>query len=255
MTEEQNHLFIHEAELADRYVTGRMPDAERVSFENHFVACAQCQQDLRFASAVRAAVAATSPQMAASDRGAGAPATPASRANRSRVVRWAGVALAAGVAAIILIRSTPSRALVELGGVGDPPPYAGLAVRGAPGRGDAIFDAAMKQYAARHFDNAANGLRAALAAGQDSIPTEFFLGASLLFTGDASAAADAFDAVVAQGDSPYFDEAQLYEAKALLRLGRGRDALDVLARHTPADPAAIAKLTTFADSVKRAVAR
>ena len=255
MTEEQNHLFIHEAELADRYVTGRMADAERVAFENHFVACAQCQQELKFASAVRAAVAIDAPQVAASAAGTSVPAAPDSGASRSRGVRWAGVALAAGVAAIILIRSTPPRALVELGGVADPPPYAGIAVRGTPGRGDAIFDAAMRQYAARHFDIAANGLRAALAAGQDSIPTEFFLGASLLFTSDASAAADAFDGVVARGDSPYFDEAQLYEAKALLRLGRGRDALDVLARHTPADPAALVKLSAFADSVKRAVAQ
>ncbi len=255
MTEERNHLFIHEAELADRYVTGRMPDAERVAFENHFVTCAQCQQDLRFASAVRAAAATSSPQLTASDGGTSARATPGSLANRSRAVRWIGIALAAGVGAIILIRSTPSRALVELGGVAEPPPYAGIAVRGTPGRGDAIFDAAMKQYSERHFETAANGLRAALAAGQDSIPTGFFLGASLLFTGDASAAADAFDDVAARGDSPYSDEAQLYEAKALLRLGRGSDALDVLARHTPADPAALAKLSAFADSVKRAVAR
>ncbi len=255
MIEEQNDLFIHEAELADRYVAGRMPDAERVAFENHFVVCARCQQDVRFASSVRAATAADSPHAAARGGGTSEPATAGSSANRSRTVRWAGVALAAGVAAIILIRSTPSRALVDLGGVADPPPYAGIAVRGTPGRGDAIFDAAMTQYAARHFDNAANGLRAALAAGQDSTPTEFFLGASLLFTSDASAAADAFDGVVARGDSPYFDEAQLYEAKALLRLGRGRDALDVLARRTPADPAALAKLSAFADSVKRAVAR
>jgi hypothetical protein len=255
MTEARNHLFIHEAELADRYVTGRMPDAERVAFEDHFVACAQCQQDLEFASAVRKAAAASAPHAAASAASTSEPATPGSRAKRPRAVRWAGVALAAGVAAIILIRSTPSHALVELGGVADPPPYAGIAVRGTPARGDAIFDAAMKQYAARHFDDAANGLRAALAAGQDSVPTEFFLGASLLFTGDASAAADAFDGVVARGDSPYFDEAQLYQAKALLRLGRGRDALDVLARHAPADPAALAILSAFADSVKRAVAR
>ena len=255
MTEERNHLFIHEAELADRYVTGRMPEAERVAFENHFVACAQCQQDLKFASAVRTAVAAGAPQLTASAGHGAAPANPSSRTKRSRAVRWAGVALAAGLAAIIVIRSTPSVALVALGGVVDPPPYAGIAVRGTPGRGDAIFDGAMTEYSARHFAAAVEGLRAALAAGQDSIPTEFFLGASLLFTDDARAAAGAFDRVLAKGDSPYFDEAQLYEAKALLRLGHGGDALDVLARHTPADPVAAAKLNALADSVKRAGAR
>jgi tetratricopeptide (TPR) repeat protein len=263
MTEDRNHQFIHEAELADRYVAGRMPEAERVAFEDHFVGCAQCQQDLRFASAVRAAAATGSPQGVSTASHASALANslvnslakPGSLGRRSRTARWIGVALAAGIAAIALVRSAPSRALMALGGVAEPPAYDGIAVRGTPGRGDAIFDGAMSEYAARHFAAAAAGLRAALAAGQDSIPTEFFLGASLLFAGDAHAATGAFDHVVAKGDSPYLNEAQLYEAKALLRLGRGRDALDVLAHLTPADPADAAKLSAFADSVKRAVAR
>lgn len=254
MNDERSHLFIHEAELADRYVAGRMPEAERIAFEDHFVTCAQCQQDLRFARAVRVSATGGAPQPAASATFAGA-ATPGARAKPSHTVRWIGIALAAGLAAIALVRTGSSPALVALGGMTDAPAYDGIAVRGTPGRGDAIFDRAMTEYSARHFATAAEGLRAALAAGQDSIPTEFFLGASLLFAGDVRGAADAFDRVVAKGDSPYSDEAQLYEAKALLRLGRGHDALDVLARHAPADPAALAKLSAFADSVKRAGAR
>lgn len=255
MSEERNHLFIHEAELADRYVAGRMAEMERIAFEDHFVTCARCQHDVRFASALRATTPGEASQVVAIAGHAGLPANATPRGTRPRTIRWSGVALAAGIVAVALIRAVPSPALVALGGVAEPPAYAGLAVRGTVGRGGTIFDGAMTEYSARHFATAAEGLRAALAAGQDSIPTEFFLGASLLFTGDARGAADAFDHVVAKGDSPYLDEAQLYQAKALLRLGRWRDALDILSRHAPADPAALAARAALADSVKRAGAR
>lgn len=242
MTGERSHNFTHETDLADRYAAGRMPDAQRIAFENHFVTCAECQSNVRLASALYAAHSGThSPQRAASASG--------------RRVRWAGVAIAAGIGALLLLRAERASGITALGVVAEAPPYAGIAVRSGAGAGEALFDAAMREYAAAHYAAAATGLQKALAAGEDSIPTEFFIGASALLSGDSRIAADAFSVVAAKGDSPYADEAQLYHAKALLRLGRAHDALAVLAGRVPADAAVAARLSALADSVKLAGAR
>ena len=231
---------------AEQYVAQRLSEADRVAFENHFVTCASCQDEVRLASAVRAAVRTPDRTSIASASGGGA-----------RPVRWIGigVAIAAGIGAIMLFRTAPSPALTSLGSVLEPPVYLGVAVRGTPGRGDSIFDDAMKKYAARNYPDAAVGLRAALAAGQDSVPVEFFLAASLLMSNDSRMAAETFERVATHGDTPYRDEALLYEAKALLRLGRGRDAIEVLSQHKPDDPLMAATFSAFSDSVTRAIAR
>ena len=226
--------------LAERYVARQLSDQEAAAFEEHFLTCGDCQREVRLAAAVRAGLSI--PRTAASD-------TP------RHAGRWIGLglALAAGIGTIIVLRSTSSAVVTSLGGVIEPPAYLGVTVRGTPGLADSIFDAAMTAYAARRYGDAVAGLRRAVAAGQDSVPTEFFLGASLLMSGEPRDAAAAFNRVLARGDTPYRDDAQLYEAKALLRLGRGREALDVLTGHTPADPVTAATLSALADSVSRAL--
>ena len=232
--------------LAEQYVAGRMPDAERIAFEDHFVTCAECQREIRLAGAVRTGLR---------EQGAAKESAPPRR--RTHVWRWSGlgVAVAAGIAAIAIIRMQPSPAMVALGGVLEPPAYLGVAVRGTPAQSDSIFERAMNDYAARNYVAAAAGLRAALAAGQDSISTEFFLGASLLMSQDAQGAAAAFGRVIAKGDTQYLDEAQLYNAKALLRLGRGREARDVLARHKPGDAVLAGIFSALLDSIARVTDR
>ena len=250
MIEKTSCRIVDASGRAEQYVAERMTKSERDAFEDHFVTCADCQREVRLAGAVRSGLGA--PIGAAS----GAP-TRAKAVSRVGARRWigAGVALAAGIAAIAILRMGPSPALVALGGVIEPPIYLGVAVRGTPGRADAIFNQAMNAYTARNYADATAGLRAALAAGQDSVPTEFFLGASQLLSNDARGAAATLSRVVAKGVTPYLDEAQLYEAKALLRLGRGRDALDVLARHKPADPVFAGILLALSDSIARVITR
>lgn len=230
----------------EQYVTGRMSKAERDAFEDHFVNCAQCQREIQLVGAVRTALRTPSVVVGRA---------PTWKRISSR--RWigAGVALAAGIAAITIVRMAPSPALTKLGGVLEPPVYLGVAVRGTVGRADSVFDHAMSQYASQRYGDAAVELRAALAAGQDSVPTEFFLGVSELLTGDARRAAVTLSHVVAKGDTPYLVEAQLYEAKALLRLGRGRDALVVLAQTKPTDPVFSGIFVALADSIARTIAR
>jgi TolA-binding protein len=246
VNEETTCSIVDRPALAEQYVARRMPEAERVAFEDHFVTCADCQREVRFADAVRANL-----------REPGAARESAHTRSRTHIWRWTGggLALAAGIAAFAIIRMQPSAGFAELGGVREPPVYLGVAVRGTPGPADSVFEHAMNEYAARNYSAAAAGLRAALAAGQDSVPTEFFLGASLLMSNDARGAAEAFGRVVGKGDSPYLDEAQLFQAKALLRLGRGREARDVLARHRPTDPVLAKTLAALSDSIARAMDR
>ena len=61
------HSFIEEHNQIDRYVRGAMPVAERTAFEEHFLDCPDCLQQLEVARSLREAI-----RMAAA--GMGAPA-------------------------------------------------------------------------------------------------------------------------------------------------------------------------------------
>jgi Putative zinc-finger len=50
------HLRIEEHKLIDRYVRGTMPAAERAEFEDHFVDCAECQEQIEIAKSFRQGV-------------------------------------------------------------------------------------------------------------------------------------------------------------------------------------------------------
>jgi hypothetical protein len=255
------------AERAARYVAGTLPEAERAAFEDHFVLCAACQREIAFASAARGAAihelhdGARQGARQGVRQGAGRDAHTNVRAPaRARTLRVAAVAavtaIAAGFALMLFGSSVPPE-LAALGAVAEAPVYLGIAVRGGflPSRGDSAFDRAVALYSGRDYAKAAAEFTIALAAGEDSVPTQFFLGASQLLTNESRAAAGSFAAVIAHGDTPYRDEAQLYEAKALLRLGRGSDALTVLKARTPRDTQFAKIIFAFSDSIARALAR
>jgi hypothetical protein len=63
------HSYIEEHSLIDRYVRGTMPVDERAAFEEHFLDCSQCLEQLEIARSFREAV-----RIAAADLG-GSPAT------------------------------------------------------------------------------------------------------------------------------------------------------------------------------------
>ncbi|MGB6942986.1 MAG: zf-HC2 domain-containing protein [Bryobacteraceae bacterium] len=51
-----DHSRIEEQNLIDRYVRGTLPAAERAEFEEHFVECAECQEQIQIAKSLRLAV-------------------------------------------------------------------------------------------------------------------------------------------------------------------------------------------------------
>jgi len=225
---------------AERYAARRMSATEAAAFEDHFVACAECQREVRLASAIIGGLQ---------------PATVATRSvgTSRRVWTWAGggLALAAGLAALMILSSDSRGELVALGAVGEPPAYLGIPVRVAGSPQDSLFESAMDSYANRRYAAAAAALRIVLAAGQDSVPARFFLATSLLLENRASEAADEFQRLIAYGDTRYRAEAWYYRAKALLRLGRAADARTELERLAPADGVAYDMGRALADSVAR----
>ena len=207
---------------AERYAACRMTAGEAEQFEDHFVACAECQNEVRFASAIVTGLPPRPPMAHSQPVG--------SKPVRTRFWRGAaGLAMAAGLAGVLLLRQGPRPAVLALGGVAEPPTYLGIPVRDGGSQQDAVFEAAMIAYGKHEYAAAAAGLRSALAAGQDSVAAQFFLATSLLLDDRPSDAASEYERVLAHGDTPYRAESRYYRAKALLRLGRLADAKAELA--------------------------
>lgn len=202
--------------LVERYLAKRLTAEELESFEAHFLTCDRCQDAIALGAGIRGAW----------------PRLRSARPRRAGLLLGGslGLAAAAGLAAVLL--RTPGRVpdpLTNLGKVIQSPLYLGIPVRaGPPGTADSLFDAAMLAYVGEHYDQAVVGLRAALAAGVDAAPADFFLATSLLMIGKPAAAAADFAKVIALGDTPYLAEAHFYRAKALLVLGQTAPALDEL---------------------------
>jgi anti-sigma factor ChrR (cupin superfamily) len=223
--------------LLERYLAGTLGAATAELLEVHLVACQRCQTELRLAAAITGALA--EPVLTAFPR------------RHGLLFAGIGLALAAGLAAILLFRPFGRTGQWrELGAVSVAPIYLGVDVRGTPTHSDSLFAAAMRAYNAQAYKTASTGLEAALAQGADSASTQFFLGASLLMQGKAHEADAAFSRVIAAGDTPYQGEARLYRAKALLQEGRVADAVTELHAVTTASSEVVAWAHALADSVE-----
>ena len=218
---------------AEAYARNRLGPEAREAFENHLLACRHCQDDVLLVAAARAELLRHEE-------------TP----RRQRRVGLAATAMLAAAAVVLLIVWPAARApgdVAALGSVAAAPSYLGVAVRGGPA--DSAFDAAMREYDTSNWDAAARALRAAAALGAPVDVAWFFAGASELMAGRAAQADSAFRRVLSVNDSPYGNEARFYRAKALLRLGRGRDALAALAE-IPADITIGAHAAALSDSLR-----
>jgi hypothetical protein len=227
--------LVEERALVERYVAETLTDKHgRADFEAHVIACPRCQDEIRLATAIRIELARP--------------------ASARRPIPWLplGLVAAAVLGGVVLLRPAGERtALAQLGAVAQPPIYLGQAVRGAATPADSIFAAAMAAYDDRRYGEATAGLARALAAGVDSAPALFFLGASELLTNRPAEAAAAFQRVLALGETPYLPEAHYYRAKALLRLGDGSAGLAELGAVRSKDTPIAGAAAALADSVTR----
>jgi hypothetical protein len=230
-----------ELDLAQRYATRTLEPATVEAFEDHLVGCAECQAEVTLAVGMRTVVRDQPPM----------PAIP-----RSWVMGGAGMLAAAATMGFVVLNLL-SKDVEAFGAVATPPSYVGLAVRAAPAPGDSLFAAAMDSYNAGQYANAARGLEAALKAGVDSAPAEFFLASSQLMSGRNRDAVAHYGRVIAAGPSAggYLGDAHLFRARALLRLGRADEALADLRAVDSTDALIHGIASALADSIHRVIRR
>lgn len=98
------HEQIETENLAERYVTGKLPADESERFEEHFVTCSQCQDSLEAAERLRDALRSVSPEPVAVLQAR--PALPDRRGKwpRSAWLIAAGLVIAAGLSTILAVR-------------------------------------------------------------------------------------------------------------------------------------------------------
>ena len=221
----------------ERYAAGTLDDDALPRFEEHFVACARCQQSLALASAVRRTARITP-----------------SHARRRLFYLSAALTLVAALATVAVLRVHGADSVRALGRLQTPPTYAGMPVRGASTPDDTAFAAAMSAYDAGDYTTAAAQLRALANAGVAPPPVNFFLGAALLMTGQPRPAADALAQVIAAGDSPYAADARYYRAIALLQINQP-DSAKALLSAAMRDAGTTAADTRARDLLRRLEAR
>jgi tetratricopeptide (TPR) repeat protein len=225
-------------EITEKYVLGRLTEAEQGAFELHFFECERCFEEVeslrmlqtelrRAASSVRAE---TSKPRHLFWRWAWASAAPL--AVLAVGVGWqvwrARVAPFQPPAAVQIPTAKPAPqptvpSMAELSQV-RPPEYGPLDLRGAEDDATQRFRAAMRHYVRGVYADAIPGLQAASKLNPLASDISFFLGICYLLTDQTDAAIKQLRRTAAFGYSPYFVETHFYLAKCSLRKGDLRAA-------------------------------
>jgi len=207
------------------------PDAER--FQVHLLTCDRCQEAARTATAVRAALRMR-----------------VEASTRMRAVRLIiPLGLAAAVV-LVLLRPAPDP-MTRLADPGPPPTFSPVRVRAAQ-VSPSVGDRGMEAYAVGNYERAARLLDSA--ATVDPTPaTQFFLGVSLLKSGEAIRATVPLRSVVRDSVNPYAADAAIWLAKSWLS-ARLPDSADVVLRSASrtTDEAIATHAKALIDSIREA---
>lgn len=218
----------------ERYLAGALPAAEKEEWELHYFGCDRCARKLETLSLVREPLQS----MAAGIR------REIPEPSKSRTWIWA----AAGIAAALLLavglgrllppKPAPPRVansngpqaprLEDLAQL-EPPAYDPRTLRGVDSKSETQFRDAMVFYQQRDYPKAIAGLRAATELDPHAAAPRFFLGASYLLSGNTADGIRELRAV-ADGPSPFREEAAFDLAKGYLRQGDRDSALRELRR-------------------------
>jgi tetratricopeptide (TPR) repeat protein len=231
---------VREEDVAEAYLRGELPEAERDAFEQHCFECAACFDRLQVVRDLKGMLRRDA-QAAPRSVMPGARARPP-----AGWLAWAAGAAFVAVGAGMVLRNmtppdgplpttapvTPSPArtdpgtasppperpsLEELARV-EPPPYAPLVVRGAD-PAESAFARAMDAYVRGDYAGAAEGLRAAIRDDFADVEAHFYLGVSELLLGRPEAAIREMEGVAASDDEAFVEAARYYAAKAHLAKG------------------------------------
>jgi TolA-binding protein len=187
---------------AERYVAGRLDEAARDAFEEHYFACDRCFGRVEILRAAQQAL-------------------PLAKTKPVAWWVWALPLAAAVLLAIFLLRpaAPPAQVAVSKAPARD---YSALArfdapawnpeqLRGSESAAHRAFLSAMALY--KDHDYAGCAARLDRIASTEA---RYYEGVSLLLAGQSDRGAAKLRAVIAEGDTPYLEEARFYLAKALL---------------------------------------
>jgi tetratricopeptide (TPR) repeat protein len=229
-------------DITEKYLLGRLTEAEQGAFELHFFECERCFEEVeslrmlqtelrRAASTIREK---TSKRQSLFWRWAWAPAA-------------ALTVLAVGVGwwvwrpsvtplqppAIVQVPAPQPAPQPTVPSVAElaqvrPPEYRPPVLRGVEDDATQRFRAAMRHYIRGDYATAIPGLRAASKLNPQASDISFFLGICYLLTDQTDAAIKQLRRTAALGDSPYLEETHFYLAKCSLRKGDLRAARNEL---------------------------
>jgi tetratricopeptide (TPR) repeat protein len=223
---------IERDEIAEAYVLGRLPEQASSEFESHYFECPRCLAQVELLESTRTHLL-TGPHAAAGvrrfPRVIGAVAAAAVVVIAVGVIRQFSSepvsAPAAPPASNIELPGTPPSAApaasIDLRALGAivPPRFDAPRLRVSPTASRRAFLQAMEFYQRGDCQQAAGGLLAAVEQDPKSIPAHFFLAICSLQLDRDAQAADHLKIVVQLGESPYFEDAHFFLAKAHIRQG------------------------------------
>lgn len=224
---------VEQRDIAENYVLGRLTEADREAFEQHYFECSRCFAELEAVRAVRDALAQPPRRATPVRRWQWLAAAAALLLAVSAVIAWQALRFrnpaqpVTGATATVagVPPSSDAEEIARLAAVA-PPPYAPGRFRDGGER--AAFTAGMRRYMAHDFAGAIRPLERAVRESSSAEDAHFYLGASYLLAGRSTNAITTLEPLAAQTRSPYAEEAQFLIAKASLQSGDLSAALAAL---------------------------
>jgi tetratricopeptide (TPR) repeat protein len=212
-------------EFIERYLTGRLSEAETDAFEQHYLGCQDCFKELQFRHAT-ALELRRKPEV--SSRPAAA----------TWNTRWMWALAAAAVLLVTLVslttyyrrqnpqvvqrqpaqNKTGQETIARLARVETAPPYVPLTIRGGKaGAATERFQEGMQRYMQHNYSGAIGPLQEAVRMDSTLQPALFYLGISLLMTDQPDEAIAQLSRLTRTEANPYLEESHWYLAKAFLK--------------------------------------
>jgi tetratricopeptide (TPR) repeat protein len=211
-------------DIIEKYLTGRLDEAEKEEFEAHYFSCSKCRERVQVSRLLQEKLWEQGEKILPQAQ------KPYGARIRRRVwaISAAAMVLIIAAAALWWQFRGPGRApagtkeipssLTMLARI-EPPAYILPALRGAADEAAERFRLGMMSYVKSRYGEAVPDLRAAAELNPNRASIRFFLGICLLLTEKTDAGIEELKAAIGLGDSAYLEEAHFYLAKAFLAKG------------------------------------
>ena len=214
-------------EIVEGYAAGTLPEDIAEAFDEHYFRCAACLARLEAVQETTSVMRMPLRARRFSYVGLAMAASLAITLAGALVWKLAPVEDRPAPVEVARVETPTQNPWAELGKF-DAPIYRENRLRGPGSASTLEFQNGMAAYRQANYAQAAGHLRNAQEADSKDARTQFFLGVSLILSGNPAAGLEALRQVDALGMTPYQEEARFYQAKALLQQGDANGARVVL---------------------------